>query len=120
MHPNDEHFLVMTAIENPDAPAFRQAAARSPEKIVVEFLARRLLETEYLAAGRIDTLHYGPDRAVLAGRIHGLEHQKYSMAITRSQHALQLFEPSNGTRYSDAGALNMFSPSLLFLFVMLS
>jgi hypothetical protein len=59
---------------------------------VVEFLARRFLETEYLAAGWIDALHNGSYRAVLPGGIHCLEYQQHCVAVTRRKHALQLFQ----------------------------
>jgi hypothetical protein len=50
---------------------------------VVQFIGRWLLETEHLAAGGVDAAHDGPDRAVLAGCIHRLEHEQDRMTVAR-------------------------------------
>jgi hypothetical protein len=61
MYPNDEHFFVVRPIEDTDAAAFGKAARAAPEKIMLEFLGAGLLETEDLAALRIDAGHDVPD-----------------------------------------------------------
>ena len=76
MHPHDQHFLVIGAIEDADPPALRQAAGGAPEKIVLQFLGAGLFEAEDLAALRIDAGHDVPDSAVLAGGVHALENQQ--------------------------------------------
>jgi len=76
MHPNDKHFFIIASIEDADPPAFRQMAGGAPEEIVLQFLDARLLETEDLAALRVDAGHDVPDRAVLARRIHPLKNQQ--------------------------------------------
>ena len=53
---HDQHFFVVRPIENADFAALRQPDHAAPEKIVVEFLARGLLETENLATLRIHAL----------------------------------------------------------------
>ena len=73
MHAHDQHLFVIRAVEDADASALRQAFDVAPHEIVVEFLARRLLEREDLAALRIYAGHDVFDRAVLAGRIHRLK-----------------------------------------------
>lgn len=51
---NDQHFLVVRAIEDTDSPAFRETAGGAPEEVVVQFLGSRPLEPEDLATLRID------------------------------------------------------------------
>ncbi len=67
MYPNDEHFLIIRAIEYADPSAFGKPASRAPEKIVFQFFSARLFETVNLAAFGIDSRHDVPDGAVLAG-----------------------------------------------------
>src|SRR3954451_23332646 len=43
-HARHEHFLVMRAVEDPDAAAFGQRLGDTPEKIVIKLLLTRLLE----------------------------------------------------------------------------
>src|SRR5688572_20592691 len=50
MNANDENFLVIGTIENPDSPALRKASGRAPEKIVFQVFDAGLLETKNLAA----------------------------------------------------------------------
>ena len=92
VNPDDEDFLVLAAIEDADAAAFRQAAGRAPEEVVVEFETRRLLETEDLATGWVDALHDRPNRAVLPGRVHRLEYEQHGVFVPRGQDALQLLK----------------------------
>src|SRR5579864_3504575 len=76
MHPDDQHFLVVRAIEDSDPSAFRKTVCRAPEKIMLQLLGARLFETENLAAFGIDAGHDVPDSAVLAGRIYTLKNQQ--------------------------------------------
>ena len=89
MHPNDQHFLIVGTVEDADPPAFRQTARGAPEKIVFQFLGARLLETENLAALRIDAGHDVPDGAVLAGSVHSLKNQQQRIAVGRIVKLLQ-------------------------------
>jgi hypothetical protein len=54
MHSNDQHFLVIRAVEDADPSAFGKAARGAPEKIVIELFCTGLLEAEDLAAFWID------------------------------------------------------------------
>ena len=81
MHANDQHFLVIRAVEDADPAALGKAARGAPEKIVIELFGARLLETENLAAFRIDPGHDVPDGAVLAGAVHALEDQQQRIAV---------------------------------------
>ena len=55
----------------------------------------RVLETEHLAALRIDARHHMFYGAILAGRIHGLEDQQYRVAIGSVLQLLQLAQFGN-------------------------
>ena len=52
MHADDEHFLVVRAIEDADVTPAREHARGAPQKIVIELLRRRRLERVHLAALR--------------------------------------------------------------------
>ena len=54
MHADDQHLLVIGAVEDADAAALRQVARGAPEEIVLQFARARMLEAEHLAALRID------------------------------------------------------------------
>jgi len=89
MNPNDQHFLVIRTIEDPDPSAFRKTARGTPEKIMLQFFSARLFEAENLAAFWIYSGHNVPDGAILAGRVHPLENQKQSIAVRRVVKLLQ-------------------------------
>ena len=105
MHANDEHLLIVGTIEDADPPAFRQTAGRAPKKIVLQFLGTRLLETENLAALRINPGHDVPDGAILACSVHPLKNQQQRIAVGRVVKALQR-----------AQLLNVFSQEFLYRF----
>jgi hypothetical protein len=81
MHPDDQHLLVIGSVEDPDPPALREISGRAPKKVVLQFRRARMLETEYLAALRIDAGHYMLNSAVLASRVHGLKNQQDGMMV---------------------------------------
>ena len=59
---------------------------------MLQFLGARLLETENLAALRIDPGHDVPDGAVLAGGIHPLKDQQECITVRGIMEALQRAE----------------------------
>src|SRR5215471_2444980 len=73
MDAHDQHFFIIRAVENADMAALRKTHGGSPEKIVLQFLERWLLEGKYLTALRIDSRHNVLDGAVLSGSIQCLE-----------------------------------------------
>ncbi len=81
MHAGDQHLLVIGPVEDADAPPFRQAASRAPEKIMFQLLGARLLEAENLAALGIDTGHHVLDGAILARGIHRLENHQEGISV---------------------------------------
>ena len=80
MHSNDQHFLIIGAIEYADPSTFRKPARGAPQKIMFQFLCARLFEAENLAAFRVYSGHYVPDGAILAGSIHPLKDQQKRIA----------------------------------------
>ena len=95
MDPHHQNFFVIGAIENADRPAPRQARPRAPEKIVLQLLLARRLEAVHLASLRIDPGHHVLDDAVLAGRVHTLQHDQHCPTILRVKPLLQIREPGN-------------------------
>ncbi len=87
---HDQHFLVIRTIEDADPPSFRQCPHAAPQKRVVQLFAGRLLEAVDLAPLRIDARHDVLDRAVLAGRIHGLKDQQDGPGIRGIEQLLRL------------------------------
>ena len=92
MHSHDQHFLVVRAIKNPDAAAFRHARHRPPHVVVIKFFGGRRLEGKNLAALWIDTRHYVLDDAVFPGGIHRLNNQKQGVTVLRVELVLQIGE----------------------------
>src|SRR4029078_9170806 len=93
MHTDDQNLFVILAVENSYASALRQTFGVTPHEIMVEVLARGLLEREDLAPLGVYARHDVFDRSVLAGRIHRLKDQQYGPAVLRVEHFLLLGEP---------------------------
>jgi hypothetical protein len=53
VHADDQHFLVVGPVEDPDASTFGQTARGTPQEVVIEIFGARVLETEHLASLRI-------------------------------------------------------------------
>ena len=87
---HDERFLVVAAIEDPNAPALRHIPHATPQEIVIEFFRRWRLEGIHLAALRVEAGHDVLDGAVLPAGIHGLKDQQHRPAVLRVEHILQL------------------------------
>jgi hypothetical protein len=92
VHLHGEHLLVVTAIEDADAPALGQVPQAAPQVVMVELFRARRLVRVHLAALRIDARHHVLDRSVLPRSVHGLEHQQDRPAILRVEHVLQFGE----------------------------
>ena len=76
----------------PMRPRSGRSRGGAPEEIVLQLGCARMLEAEYLAALRIDAGHDVLDRAVLAGRVHGLEDQQQGIGVRGVQQLLLLAE----------------------------
>jgi hypothetical protein len=104
MDAHHERLLVVAPIEDADAAAFGEGLETAPEVVVIEFLAGRHLEGEYLAALRVDARHHVLDGAVLARGIHGLEDEEHGPTVLRVEHILKLGERG------DAGGEGLLGP----------
>ena len=93
MHPHHQAFFVIGAVEDTDAAALRQRHRAAPHEIVIEFVARWLLERGDLAALRVDAVEHALDRAVLAGGVHALEDQQQRPAILGVKLLLKIIQP---------------------------
>ena len=80
MHADDEHLLVVAAIEDRDAAALGQMRRRAPQKVVRELALARLLERRDVQAARVHAGEDVADRAVLAGRIECLKDEQHGIA----------------------------------------
>src|SRR5205814_9487779 len=83
-------FFVIGTIDDADAAALRQRNHAAPQKIVIEFVGRRLLELIDHATLRIDALEYALDGAVLARCVHALKDQQQRPAILRVESFLAI------------------------------
>ena len=92
MDPDDEHLLVVGAVEDADPAALGEATRRAPEEVVVELLVGGRLERVHLDALRIHPRHDVLDRAVLPGGVHALEDQEQRPAILGVELLLELAE----------------------------
>src|ERR1700732_4843844 len=76
LHPRGDNVLIVRAIENADHADGRHREMNAPEKVVRQFLCGGLLETGSDDAEGIDRTEYYPNRAVLATRVHALQHDE--------------------------------------------
>src|SRR5205823_14973171 len=90
MHPHDERFLVVTAVENADPPPLGQLFETTPEVIMIEIFAAWSFKGGYLATLRIYSRHDVLDRPVLPRGIHGLEDEQQGPAVLRVKYILQV------------------------------
>jgi len=90
VHADDEHVLVVRAVEDGDLPVRRGRFVRPPQKVVRCFLRRRLFESVDVRALRVERAKHVPDRAVLAAGIHRLEDDEQSACVFGVEAVLQL------------------------------
>src|SRR5262249_52377012 len=89
MDPDNQHLLVVRAVEDADVPALRHLEVGPPKEIMVELERVRRLERMHLAALRIEPGHHMLDDAVLAGGVHGLEDDQNRPAVMRIELLLE-------------------------------
>src|SRR6202167_4577033 len=90
MHPHDQHFLIIRAIEDADLTALGHHVVATPQKIMIQFFAGRRFERMNIATLRIHSGHDVLDGAVFAGRVHALKNQQQRPAILGVEFFLHL------------------------------
>ena len=88
MHPDDEHFFVVRAVEDADLAAGGEPLLVAPEVVMPELLARGHLEAADVHSLRVDAAHDVTDRAVLAGGIEPLQAQEQAVGVLGGQAVL--------------------------------
>ena len=105
MHPDDEHLLVVGAVEDADPAPPGQGALVPPEKVVVQLLGGGLFEGTDLHRLRVDTAHHVLDGAVLAGRVESLQDQEHAVRVLRGEPVLILGEEIHAVGEQAGGLL---------------
>ena len=98
MHADDEHLLVVGAVEDADVAARGQTHRGAPQEVVVDLVRRRNLERVHLAALRVDAGHDVLDGAVLARRVHRLEDDEERPTVVGVEARLQVSEQFHAAR----------------------
>ena|SRR5712691_4522423 len=106
MDTNDEHFLEVGAVEDPDPASLGQRLDCAPEIIVVEFFVRWPFERKDLRALRVQAAHYMLDGAIFTSGVHPLEDQERGPAILSIEPFLERDE-SLETSIEPAGRLSL-------------
>ena len=92
MDADHEHVFVVRAVEDADKTLPRRGDGDAPEEVVGQLGDAGLLERRDLAVLRIEALHDVADRAVLARRIHALEHQQQRPAVLGVEPVAEIVE----------------------------
>src|SRR5262249_16845188 len=93
MDPDDHYLLVVRPVEHADSSALWEPLDASPQVIVAEFLRRRCFERVYLTTLWVQSGHNMLYGAVLARRVHCLEHDQHRVAVLRVKDVLVASEP---------------------------
>jgi hypothetical protein len=81
MHTDDEHLLVVGAVEDADPAPPGQGALVTREEVVVQLLGGGLFEGTDPYHLRVDAAHHVLDDAVLAGRVASLQDQEHAVRV---------------------------------------
>src|SRR5688572_18928980 len=92
VHANDEHFFVVTAIEDRDTAALGELRRRPPQEVVRELASARLLEGSHVQTGRVYAREDVANRAVLARCIERLKHQEHCETAVGEETMLRFAE----------------------------
>src|SRR4029453_9762435 len=87
---NDDHFLVIGAVEDANPAALRQHAETTPQAIVVEIVRGGDAKGVHLTPLWIDARHHVLDGAVFSSRIDGLKNQEHRPPILGVEPLLHL------------------------------
>ena len=92
MHTDDQHLLVVGAVEDADHPPPRERLLVAPHEVVVHVLGGGDLEAADADALGIHTAHHVTDRAVLPGGVDGLDDHQERLGVLSGQPRLVLAE----------------------------
>jgi hypothetical protein len=81
VHPDDQHVLVVAAVEDADHPLGRKGLPDPPQEILLRLLVGRLLERRDPESLRVDQPHRVSQGPALARGVHALEHQEGRPAV---------------------------------------
>ena len=87
-----DDLFVVRSVEDADATALWRRLRGAPQEVVVELLARWLLERDHLHALRVHAGHDVLDRGVLPCRVDGLEHDEQRVPVAGPQELLRVAE----------------------------
>src|SRR5215212_10440508 len=91
---DDEHVLVVGAVEDADPTPGRSAPVVSPQEVMVGLNGTRSLERRHPAPLRVDTAEDVLDGAVFPSRIHSLQHDEQTLFILRVETLLEILYAS--------------------------
>ncbi len=81
MHADDQHLLVVGAVEDADLASFGQLLRGPPEEVVIQLRGAGVLEAVHLATLGIHAGHNGLDRAVLPRGVHALKDDQQRVSV---------------------------------------
>ncbi len=87
---DDQHVLVVRAVEEADHAQRRRMLVNAPQEVVVEFFGGRHFEGSYLDALRVDAAHDVANGAVLAAGVHRLQDDQQGVLVLGVEHFLKL------------------------------
>src|SRR5262245_59955232 len=90
MHPHDQHILVVRPIKDRDPAKSRCMRMHPPQKIVVAFLRRRLLETDDVDPLRVHSTYDMPASPVLSRSINPLKNNQQTVTTIGVELSLQI------------------------------
>jgi hypothetical protein len=76
VHARHEDVLIVRPVEDDDFAGSRNLPVYPPQEVVGGFELSRFAECSHPRAARIEPAKHMTDRPVLAGRVHGLEHDE--------------------------------------------
>ena len=90
--PRHQHVLVVRTVEYRDFPAAGGVRMDAPEEVMSKLGGGRLLEARDAHALRVDRPEHVLDRAVLAGRVHRLQHDQDRVLVLGVEESLLVGE----------------------------
>src|SRR5437763_2501623 len=90
VHADDQHLLVVRAIEDPNLAAGRKLATAAPEEVVIELLLGWAVQAVHPHALRVHAAHHVADGPVLARCVQSLKDDQKTPRVLGSEARLIL------------------------------